>query len=136
MAYMWRIKGVFLKYRFSGSEFKVKKWTRYEFGLGQGFQDYRLGASPNWPPARRGHRCLPSLRAVGSTSRKPACKPPAYKPRAGLRLVAARSYASERSGPGGNAEKKMKSIGEGETGGSGDGVRGKGGHRGIGKRRR
>ena len=77
------------------------------------------------PPACRGHRfrCLPSLRAAGSRSRKPACKPPAYKPPAG-------------SGPGGNAEKKMNSIGEGETGGSGDGVRGKGGHRGIGKRRR
>jgi len=75
------------------------------------------------PPACRGHRCLPSLRAVGSTIRKPACKPPAYKPRAG-------------TSTGGKSEKKMKSIGEGETGGSGDGVRGKGGHRGIGKRRR
>ena len=56
------------------------------------------------PPARRGCRGLPSLRAVGSTIRKPACRPPAYKPRAGLRLVAAGSYASERSGPGGNSE--------------------------------
>ena len=38
-----------------------------------------------------------SLRAVGSTSRKPACKPMPIYLRAGLRLVAARSYASERS---------------------------------------
>ena len=31
--------------------------------------------------SRMAHNGLPSLRAVGSTSRKPACKPTAYKPR-------------------------------------------------------
>jgi hypothetical protein len=76
-----------------------------ECGMGKwecGSWNVEVGMRPPASPSCR----LYEPEAVGAIGAyPPACKPMApISLRAGLRLVAARSYASERSGPGGKWE--------------------------------
>ena len=75
-------------------------WRRNRKGIG----DWQISLRFASYVGQEGRCGLRPLRAVGSTSRKPACKPVPISLRAGLRLVEARSYASERSGPGGKVD--------------------------------